>query len=133
MNGRSLVHYGIPRRSGRYKWGSGKNPFHHGQSGGSKKTKKQATPLTDEEKDLIIRRGDTRSMLKNKEQFTDDEFRRAANRIDIERKISSQDFANRHKSMKTVQDIVKSLDETSGGIERISKRGAKLGKKVILG
>lgn len=132
MNGRSLVHYGIPRRSGRYKWGSGKNPFHHGQSGGSK-TKKQAAPLTDEEKDLIIRRGDTRSMLKNKEQFTDDEFRRAANRIDIERKISSQDFANRHKSMKTVQDIVKSLDETSGGIERISKRGAKLGKKVILG
>ena len=25
-----LYHYGIPRRSGRYKWGSGKNPFHHG-------------------------------------------------------------------------------------------------------
>lgn len=25
-----LYHYGVPRRSGRYKWGSGKNPFHHG-------------------------------------------------------------------------------------------------------
>ena len=130
MTNRYIAHYGIPRRSGRYKWGSGKNPFHHGKSGGSKQAPK---PLTDEDKDLIIRRGDTRSMLKNKEQFTDEEFRRAANRIDIERKISSQDFANRHKSMKTVQDIVKSLDETSGGIERISKRGAKLGKKVIFG
>lgn len=27
-----LMHYGIPKRSGRYKWGSGKNPYHHGQS-----------------------------------------------------------------------------------------------------
>lgn len=25
-----LYHYGMPRRSGRYKWGSGKNPYHHG-------------------------------------------------------------------------------------------------------
>ena len=25
-----LYHYGMPRRSGRYKWGSGKDPFHHG-------------------------------------------------------------------------------------------------------
>ena len=33
-----LAHYGIPRRSGRYKWGSGKDPYHHGASGG--KTKK---------------------------------------------------------------------------------------------
>lgn len=27
-----LYHYGVPRRSGRYKWGSGKNPYHHGVS-----------------------------------------------------------------------------------------------------
>lgn len=32
-----LYHYGMPRRSGRYKWGSGKNPFHHGSDGGRKK------------------------------------------------------------------------------------------------
>lgn len=25
-----LYHYGVPRRSGRYKWGSGKDPYHHG-------------------------------------------------------------------------------------------------------
>lgn len=24
-----IKHYGIPRRSGRYPWGSGENPFHH--------------------------------------------------------------------------------------------------------
>jgi len=29
---RDLVHYGVPRRSGRYPWGSGENPYHHGAS-----------------------------------------------------------------------------------------------------
>lgn len=28
----SLEHYGIPRKSGRYPWGSGENPYHHGAS-----------------------------------------------------------------------------------------------------
>jgi len=27
-----LAHYGVPRRSGRYPWGSGENPYHHGSS-----------------------------------------------------------------------------------------------------
>ena len=35
-----LYHYGVPRRSGRYKWGSGKNPFHHGADGGARKIKR---------------------------------------------------------------------------------------------
>lgn len=33
-----LYHYGMPRRSGRYKWGSGKDPYHHGADGTSRKT-----------------------------------------------------------------------------------------------
>lgn len=28
-----LEHYGIPRRSGRYPWGSGEDPYHHGADG----------------------------------------------------------------------------------------------------
>lgn len=28
---KELYHYGIPRRSGRYPWGSGKDPYHHGK------------------------------------------------------------------------------------------------------
>lgn len=34
-----LYHYGMPRRSGRYKWGSGKDPYHHGADGAGKKAK----------------------------------------------------------------------------------------------
>jgi predicted transcriptional regulator len=29
MNGDNLTHYGMPRRSGRYKWGSGDDPYQH--------------------------------------------------------------------------------------------------------
>ena len=34
-----LEHYGLPRRSGRYKWGSGKDPY---QSTGGKRSFKKA-------------------------------------------------------------------------------------------
>ena len=34
-----LYHYGVPRRSGRYKWGSGKNPYHHGADAAFRKAK----------------------------------------------------------------------------------------------
>ena len=27
----SLEHYGMPRRSGRYPWGSGEDPYQHGR------------------------------------------------------------------------------------------------------
>ena len=27
----SLAHYGMPRRSGRYPWGSGEDPYQHGR------------------------------------------------------------------------------------------------------
>lgn len=38
-----LAHFGIPKRSGRYPWGSGENPYHHGASapGGYKKKKQK--------------------------------------------------------------------------------------------
>ena len=29
MNNDELMHYGMPRRSGRYPWGSGENPYQH--------------------------------------------------------------------------------------------------------
>ena len=47
-----LYHYGIPRRSGRYKWGSGKNPYHHGSdgTGGKANKKKEKRELTPEER-----------------------------------------------------------------------------------
>ena len=31
MNGEALIHYGMPRRSGRYPYGSGEDPYQHNQ------------------------------------------------------------------------------------------------------
>ena len=40
----TLEHYGIPRRSGRYPWGSGEDPYHHGASTpGGRKIAKRAS------------------------------------------------------------------------------------------
>lgn len=38
----ALEHYGMPRRSGRYPWGSGEDPYHHGASapGGKQRSNK---------------------------------------------------------------------------------------------
>lgn len=40
-----LMHFGIPKRSGGYPWGSGENPYHHGASapGGRRRRKYQYT------------------------------------------------------------------------------------------
>lgn len=39
----TLAHFGIPRRSGRYAWGSGEDPYHHGADvPGGRKVKKRS-------------------------------------------------------------------------------------------
>ena len=47
-----LAHYGKPKRSGRYPWGSGENPYHHGRSNpfGRLKAKKNEKKLAKKRK-----------------------------------------------------------------------------------
>ena len=48
-----LMHYGIPRRSGRYPWGSGDDPYQHGRKdilGRNNKLKKQGWSETPKKK-----------------------------------------------------------------------------------
>lgn len=54
---KELYHYGVPRRSGRYKWGSGEDSYHHGASK-PRDIKKQykkdmASATTKAEKDAV--------------------------------------------------------------------------------
>lgn len=46
----ALLHYGMPRRSGRYPWGSGEDPFQHGKDflGRVEELRKQKFTFTDE-------------------------------------------------------------------------------------
>lgn len=68
---RELYHYGMPRRSGRYKWGSGKNPY---QGDGSSNTKGEERHRIRNVKEYSARRiADTR----NKYISSDEEERKA--------------------------------------------------------
>lgn len=108
-----LYHYGMPRRSGRYKWGSGKNPFHHGADRKTRKTKrleksinkqqnelamykrkhevqkKSSIQLTDDDKDFISRTANSKLLYKYRDQFSDKELRTALNRINTEKDLKS--------------------------------------------
>ena len=48
-----LMHYGMPRRSGRYPWGSGDNPYQHSEDFLSRveECRKQGFTYTDENLD----------------------------------------------------------------------------------
>lgn len=52
---KELIHYGTPRHSGRYPWGSGKNPYHHGQDsiGTREKATKRAAKQLEYSRSLI--------------------------------------------------------------------------------
>lgn len=49
-----LAHYGTPRHSGRYPWGSGKNPYHHGGASPSgRRTDGSKMQLSDKQKKAL--------------------------------------------------------------------------------
>lgn len=120
MNGRSLVHYGIPRRSGRYKWGSGKNPFHHGQSG-SFRNHKESKALSDEDKEKLIKYGTAKDALKVKDQLDNKEMQQIVNRLNLERQLSSFDEQSRYNGLKKVEHAVDVLDRATGTVEKSVK------------
>ena len=44
-----LIHYGMPRRSGRYPWGSGKDPYQHSGDFLSRVNELKAAGLTEKQ------------------------------------------------------------------------------------
>ena len=101
-----LAHYGTPRHSGRFAWGSGKNPYHHGASSPfgrlrerhveKKKAKARAANLekarkakTDKaeyerKKAEAIKSGSARQIAPYIKDMSDDELRRVKNRLQLE-------------------------------------------------
>lgn len=79
-----LLHYGIKRRSGRYPWGSGENPY---QSEGGKKQEESRRFKNDEEKAKILRTGSATDIIKYQDELTTQELQNALNRIRIKRDL----------------------------------------------
>lgn len=104
----SLMHFGRPKRSGRYKWGSGLDPFHHGADApggrrGNRIAKKLARKAEKEKKRFerleekrqnresasnhhIGRSSDNKQATQNPRKMTDDELTQAINRLTLEKR-----------------------------------------------
>lgn len=68
-----LLHYGMPRRSGRYPWGSGKDPYQH--SGDFLSRVDELTKKGMSEKDIAESMGLTTSQLRTQKSLAKDERR----------------------------------------------------------
>ena len=76
MNGDNLIHYGMPKRSGRYPWGSGKDPYQH--SGDFLSRVEELTKSGMKEKDIAESIGLTTTQLRVQKSLAKAE-RRAIN------------------------------------------------------
>ena len=99
-----LQHYGVAKRSGRYPWGSGENPYHHGASSPfgrirerrleKKKAAAKSAQLEKarahrdaadlEKKQAALKSGSAKELMPYLRDLSDDELRIAKNRIQME-------------------------------------------------
>lgn len=106
-----LQHYGVAKRSGRYPWGSGENPYHHGASSPfgrlreRRLEKKKAAAKTaqlekarqakndkaeyERKKQAALKSGSAKELMPFLRDLTDDELRTAKNRIQMEAEFRS--------------------------------------------
>lgn len=127
-----LYHYGIPRKSGRYKWGSGKNPYRH------EKTSKRPKP-TSEDLDKMIRFADPKDLYANFEHLTDEQVMRAVNRAGNKKKLQDLDpssIANGRSKVDVYLDrsakVVDMFSKSLGSADRILAIDKKVsgGKRI---
>lgn len=91
-----LAHYGLPRRSGRYKWGSGKDPY---QSTGGKRSFKKAVSAG--ERYINSKLGSSKRAQKKAEK-------KAANAREKKENEKAKEQKNKYRDEKT---YVKSLSD----------------------
>ena len=111
MNDNYLEHYGIPRRSGRYPWGSGSRPFQGyspvAKSSGKTKTsgKSGKTGLFKKEKTK------TRSSEEDLSEISSEELQKKINRIQLEKQY--RDLTTKPKTVSKGRQILNSILESS--------------------
>lgn len=137
-NKNDICHYGIPRKSGRYPWGSGGRPFQsqEGKKKGlfrrRKKTQeREEENLTPEErqrrreaeKERILKEGTATEILQIQEELTSKELAEALGRIQTKvrlREISQKELdASWNKIDSVMKKVGKINDWTSTGIKSV--------------
>ena len=138
MDNETLYHYGMPKRSGRYPYGSGKRPF---QSGGgvtgflkTRKQKKQEKvieekkrsnlekartiraerKLHEEAKAKALREGTATEVLRYKSELTTKELQDACTRIEWTQKLQNQASREVNSAMRKVDNAVNAVKTVNG-------------------
>lgn len=111
MNDSYLEHYGIPRRSGRYPWGSGSRPFQGdsaaAKSSGSTKSSGKS------EKTGLFKKGKTKTKSSEEDlsEISSEELQKKINRIQLEKQY--RDLTTKPKTVSKGRQILNSILESS--------------------
>ena len=132
-----LEHYGVPRKSGRYPWGSGENPYHHGQAGPGgrrrereaereakryarderKKKKREVKAINRENRETNRAvKADRKKAYRNRRVLSQEELERRIARLEKEKKL--RDLTN--------EDLRPAKKATDEALQNV-------GKKVLVG
>ena len=111
MNDNYLEHYGIPRRSGRYPWGSGSRPF-QGDSPAAKSSGKTKTSGKSE-KTGLFKKGKTKTESSEEDisEISSEELQKKINRIQLEKQY--RDLTTKPKTVSKGRQILNSILESS--------------------
>lgn len=111
MNDNYLEHYGIPRRSGRYPWGSGSRPFQGdsaaAKSSGSTKSSGKSG------KTGLFKKGKTKAKSSEEDlsEISSEELQKKINRIQLEKQY--RDLTTKPKTVSKGRQILNSILESS--------------------
>ena len=111
MNNNYLEHYGIPRRSGRYPWGSGSRPF-QGDSPAAKSSGKTKTSGKSG-KTGLFKKGKTKTESSEEDlsEISSEELQKKINRIQLEKQY--RDLTTKPKTVSKGRQILNSILESS--------------------
>ena len=111
MNDNYLEHYGIPRRSGRYPWGSGSRPF-QGDSPAAKSSGKIKTSGKSG-KTGLFKKGKTKTESSEEDlsEISSEELQKKINRIQLEKQY--RDLTTKPKTVSKGRQILNSILESS--------------------
>ena len=111
MNDNYLEHYGIPRRSGRYPWGSGSRPF-QGDSPVDKSSGKTKTSGKSG-KTGLFKKGKTKTESSEEDisKISSEDLQKKINRIQLEKQY--RDLTTKPKTVSKGRQILDSILESS--------------------
>ena len=111
MNDNYLEHYGIPRRSGRYPWGSGSRPF-QGDSPSAKSIGKIKTSGKSG-KTGLFKKGKTKTESSEEDisKISSEDLQKRINRIQLEKQY--RDLTSKPKTISRGRQVLTSILESS--------------------